>query len=234
MPRARPVPIDDFLLDLEEAGLELPAGLSAPEAYRLAAAAAFFARRKKRVVFERSDLLRVTDRRAEVAVPIASVAAAADLPAALAAVAPAARERAHRTVLWVDASGSPDPEHLFEHALWGPVTLYTWPSKPRRPVDERILAAERSGWTPVLKQFNLVPGRGIVVEDGRYGLLVESPDAAALAGLVVHVGTGEQVWCPNPFVEARRADSDFQFWLNWGEGGPASEWKEVLRHGESG
>lgn len=231
MPRARPEPIEEYLLDLEEAGLELPDGLSPPEAYRLAAAGAFFARRKKRVVFEGAGLCRIVDKKMEVDLPLLSVARAADVEGALAYGAQHARASPRRTVLYLDASASSDGEHLFEHALWGAVTLYAWPSKPKRPNDERVLAAERAGWLPVLKQFNLVPARGIVVEDHQLGLLVTSPHSPALAGVVLHANTGEQIWCPNPFVEARFADSDFQYWLKWGEGTEATEWREVLHHG---
>lgn len=228
MPRARPEPIEEYLLDIESAGLELPDGLSPEEAYRTAAAAAFFARRRKPVRFPGGPHLLVVDRKMEVDVPIVHLARAADLSDLLARLAPGVRARPRRTVLWIDATAAPDPEFAFEHALWGEVTLYQWPTKPRRSRDERVLAAERAGWTPVLKQYNIVPGRGIVVEDGKHGLLVTSPDTAAFAGLVVHCGTGEQLWCPNPFVEARFADSDFQYWLQWGEGTGETEWTKVL------
>lgn len=130
--------------------------------------------------------------------------------------------------LAVDARRSPLKEFEIAHLLFGEVTLFNFPSRPVESADPRIHAAREAGWTPTLKEHNLLPGRGIVVLDEHQGLLLREPSLEALRGLFIMKGIHHfHLWL-NPV--ARGADADLQYWLSWGKGGPASEWRELVRY----
>ncbi|MHB8585604.1 MAG: hypothetical protein ACYDDF_07190 [Thermoplasmatota archaeon] len=235
MPRARRESMDDLLADLDEAGLELPENLAPELEYAVASAASFFARRGKTVGFDhaaghRVPLLHVVDSRMEVQVPIVPLEAATELPRLLHDWVAWAQDAPHRTTPWLDATDCDEPEWKFGHTLYGEPTLFAWPTKPPRVKDPRLLRAEQQGWVPTLRGHNLAAGRGIAVTDQNLGLFITDLALAAFAAIFVHLATGEIAEYVNPFVEARFNDPDFQWWLRWGPGGSATEWKQVLLH----
>jgi hypothetical protein len=137
--------------------------------------------------------------------------------------------RGRQTVVpWIDATGSDEPEWKFSHALYGEPTIFAYPSRPPRPTGERLLAAERAGWTPTLKGHNLLPGRGIVIEPKNLGLFFSDPNSSRVPGLLVHLATGEIAFYLNPFAADGANDPEMQWWLSWGQGEAASDWKEML------
>lgn len=142
----------------------------------------------------------------------------------LAALAP----KREGELLAVDARNSPLKEFEIAHMLFGEVTLFDFPRRPVESADPRIHAAQEAGWTPTLKEHNLLPGRGIVVLDEHQGLLLREPSFESLRGLFILKGLHHfHLWL-NPV--AKGADPDLQYWLSWGKGGPASAWREVVRY----
>lgn len=145
------------------------------------------------------------------------------------------RVRGGRTLLALDAHATTAREFELGHALYGRVTLFSWPTKPAEPADPRIDAAREKGWAKVLKEHNLLPGRGIVVLDEHQGLLLREPRYEELLGILLLLPDGQTTLWWNPFVRADANDPEMQFWLTWGAGtSPASGWREVFRAEDSG
>lgn len=140
----------------------------------------------------------------------------------------AERVREGHALLALDLHQSDAREFQLTHHLYGAVTLFSWPHKPSESADPRIHAALDAGWTKTLKEHNLVPGRGIVVLDEHQGVLLRDEALADLQGLLVLLPTGQTNLLWNPFVRGERNQSELQYWLSWGPGGPASAWKEML------
>lgn len=134
-------------------------------------------------------------------------------------------------LLAVDTRPSGIAEFELAHHLYGEVTLFQHRSRPSEPADLRIHQARERGWTPTLKENNLLPGRGLVVLDEHQGLLLREPWLDALPGLLVLLASGETKLLWNPF--SREADAEWQYWLAWGAGaGAPSEWRQVLHVSE--
>jgi len=132
-----------------------------------------------------------------------------------------------KTVLAIDAHRRNVREFEIQHDLFGRVTLFQWPRKPVESADPRIHDARDAGWTPTLKEHNLLPGRGIVVLDEHQGILLRSERLRALLAVLILFENGQTRLWWNPFAEG--ADPELQHWLAWGAGtGPASAWREQL------
>jgi hypothetical protein len=192
--------------------------------------AGYLAERQKRISFEGfswdDPRFRALD--AKVTVEVAYVPfAGGDLRGTLLDAVP--RLRGGTALVGLDARASGLREFELAHQLFGQVTLFSWPHKPPEPADRRIHEARERGWTRVLKEHNLLPGRGIVVLDEHQGLVLTEPALARVAGfLVVLPGGATHLWW-NPFCPT--LDPEMEHYLAWmrGEGGP-SEWREVLRY----
>lgn len=131
-------------------------------------------------------------------------------------------------LLALDARPSGLAEYELTHLLYGRVTLFAHRVRPHEPADPRIERARERGWTPTLKEHNLVPGRGLVVLDEDQGLLLREPWLDGMRGLLVLLASGDTRLLWNPFSE--KGDAEMQYWLAWGRGaGASSEWREVLR-----
>ena len=130
-------------------------------------------------------------------------------------------------LLAIDARPSGLAEFQLAHLLYGEVTLFAHRARPHEPMDARIHDAREKGWTPTLKEHNLLPGRGLVVMDEHQGLLLREPRLDALPGVLLLTAAGTVHLWWNPF--ARRADPELQHWLAWGAGaGGPSEWRRVF------
>lgn len=137
------------------------------------------------------------------------------------------RVGAPHTLLALDARPSGLREFELGHHLYGGVTVFQHRRRPHESADPRIHRAQDAGWTPTLKEHNLVPGRGLVVLDEHHGLLLREPWLDGLQGLLVLLASGETRLWWNPF--ATRGDPEMQHWLAWGRGmGAPSEWREML------
>lgn len=144
------------------------------------------------------------------------------------------RLRDGRTLLALDARATGVKEFDLGHALYGQVTLFQFPHKPVESADPRVHDAQARGWTKVLKEHNLLPGRGIVVLDEHQGLLLRDERLADVVGFLVLFPTGHTSLWWNPFVRADANDPELQHWTAWGPGtGPPSAWREVLRVDEA-
>ena len=235
--RHRPLPpLEELLAGLAGAGVaDAPTEGPDPEMLRgLLDMALFLAEHKKRVSFAgfRWDDPRfaVTDARAEVQVAYATLAGDTRDALRLTLEANLPRVAGGRTLLALDAHATRAREFELGHALFGGVTLFAWPTKPPEPADPRIDAAREKGWAKVLKEHNLLPGRGIVVLDEHQGLLLRDARFEELLGVLLLLPDGHTTLWWNPFVRADRNDPEMQFWLTWGAGtGPASGWREVFR-----
>lgn len=222
-------PIEQLRAELAEHGVtDAPAEAPDPESLQaLLDMALFCAEVKKRVSFPGfhwSDPGFVASD-ARVTLRFAYTELAADLLTTLEANLP--RLRDGRTLLAIDAHRRKIPEFEIQHALFGQVTLFQWPHKPSEPADPRIHDAREAGWTPTLKEHNLLPGRGIVVLDEHQGILLRDERMRAIPGILLLAETGQTRLWWNPFAE--RADPDLQHWMAWGAGtSPASAWREQL------
>lgn len=138
-----------------------------------------------------------------------------------------------RTLLAIDARTSGIREFELNHHLFGEVTLFSFPHRPLESADPRIDTAREAGWTRVLKEHNLIPGRGMVVLDEHQGILLRDDRLRDLVGLLILYETGniELVW--NPFVRPDANDPEFQYWLSWGPGSAPSEWRRVFEAREN-
>lgn len=145
-----------------------------------------------------------------------------------------ARAAAPHTLLALDAHATTAREFELTHRLYGEVTLFSWPHKPPEPADPRIDEARERGWAKALKEHNLLPGRGIVVLDEHQGILLRDPACDSLLGVMALMSDGQTHLLWNPFVKKEWNDSELQYWLGWGPGGPSSAWKELLRVDEAG
>lgn len=128
----------------------------------------------------------------------------------------------------LDARPSGLREFELAHLLYGRPTIYSKPHKPRKPRDDRIERAREAGWAKTLKDHNLLPGRGLAVHDEDQGLFLSDPDLETCPGVLVLLAGGDVHLWWNPF--AKGGDSELQYWLQWGRGVAASEWKEMLRY----
>jgi hypothetical protein len=129
-------------------------------------------------------------------------------------------------LIGLDTRETPHKEYELVHELYGEVTLFSYPHKPRAPRDPRVEAARDAGWGKTLKEHNILPGRGIVVRDEEAGLFLTEPAFARLPGVLLLMRSGEVHLWWNPF--AAGLDSELQYWLSWGKGDSASRWKESL------
>lgn len=134
-------------------------------------------------------------------------------------------------LLAIDTRPARIAEFELVHHLYGEVTLFQHRSRPSESADLRIHEAREKGWTPTLKEHNLLPGRGLVVLDEQQGLLLREPWLDALPGMLVLLASGETKLLWNPF--SPDADAEWQYWLAWGAGaGAPSEWRQVLHVSE--
>jgi len=236
VPRTRALPpADELLASLAELGVEdAPSEGPDEQALRgLLDFALFLAEHRKRITFRGfswdDPAFRVTDAKVEFRVAYLKLSPQDDfLGAVRAHLLRASRGNA---LLAVDAFGTGLREFDAGHALYGDVTLFSYPSKPAESADPRVDAARERGWVKTLKEHNLLPGRGIVVLDEHQGALLREDAFARLQGLLLLLPSGQTNLWWNPFVEAERNDSELQYWLSWGEGlGASSEWREVVRY----
>lgn len=196
--------------------------------------ALFVAEHKKKVAFPdfqwQDPRLRAADARMTVDVAYATLAGDSEDAVRWTLEGNLDRLRGGRTLLALDAHTTKAREFELGHALYGQVTLFSWPSKPPEPADPRIDAAREKGWAKVLKEHNLLPGRGIVVLDEHQGLLLRDPRYEDLLGILLLMPDGQTPLWWNPFARAELNDPEMQFWLTWGAGtSPASGWREVFR-----
>lgn len=240
VPRTRQLPpIENLLQALQEAGVEDAPREGPPEALQaLLDMALYVAEHRKRVSFPSfswdDPRFRVQDQKATLEVAYARLAHEGEGGLEEAVVRHLPRVRDGRTLLGVDATGTRLREYELVHLLYGEVTLFSFPHKPRASADPRIEAAREAGWVKTLKEHNLLPGRGMVVLDEQHGLLLTEPDLRGLLGVLVLYPTGETALHWNPFAAAEKNDPELQYWLSWGMGtGSASEWREML-HVERG
>lgn len=137
----------------------------------------------------------------------------------------AGRLAGERALLALDARASGMPEFELTHALYGSVTLFAHRVRPFESADPRVHAAQEAGWSPTLKEHNLLPGRGLVVKDEDQGLYLRDEKMRDVLGVHVLLASGETKLLWNPF--ARLADAELQYYLAWGDGSRgASEWRE--------
>lgn len=136
------------------------------------------------------------------------------------------------TLLALDAHATQAREYEVAHRLYGEVTLFSFPHRPAEPADPRIHEARERGWTRVLKENNLLPGRGIVVLDEHQGLLLTDDRLRELPGVLLLLPDGHTSLLWNPFARAEKNDPELQYWPAWGPGTAPTEWREVLRVGE--
>lgn len=235
VPRPRHEPPPDLAeLRAELATLDvehLPA--TGPDDRRLASALAFalfFAKRLKKVRFPREvDWARprfvVVDDKIEVDVAWEPLDGIADLAAVLAEAGERERDAPRPVILALDALDAEATEFELEHALYGEVTLLEFRSRAPAP-DARIEGARARGWAATLKEHNLLPGRSLFVESSKLGILPNGGASRSLAGVLLLLPNGHFSMKLNPFAE--RGDSELQYWLAWGRGSAASEWKDVL------
>lgn len=145
-----------------------------------------------------------------------------------------ARPRTPFTMLALDTRESGITEFEIVHHLYGEVTLFRFPHKPLQSADLRIEQARDKGWTPTLKEHNLLPGRGIVVLDEHHGLVLNDESLQAFVGALALLPTGHVTQLLNPFVHEEANESELQHWLAWGPGTKASEWRVMLDVREDG
>lgn len=228
--------MDELLRALEEAGVEdAPREGPDEEALRgLLDTALFVAEHRKRVSFPGfhwgDPRFLVADARVSLTLAYAALAGETEDALRMALEGNLDRARDGRTLLVLDAHTTRAREFEIGHALFGQVTLFQWPTKPPEPADPRIDAAREKGWAKVLKEHNLLPGRGIVVLDEHQGMLLREARYEDLLGLLLLLPDGHHALWWNPFVRADVNDAELQFWLTWGAGaGPASGWRELFR-----
>jgi len=237
--RRRPIPHPQESLDnLREAG-STDAPTEGPEAHLtgLLDLAAYVAEHKKAVSFPdfswQTPHFHVDDDKAHVRIDYAPLDSLPDLEATLqhandlpAGQAPGDQARYH--LLALDLHTSPHiTEFQLTHHLYGEITLYHYPHRPPHPADPRIDEAREMGWAKTLKDHNLLPGRGIVVHDEHHGLFLTQPRLTArLQGVLALFADGHTGLYWNPFSDAPN-EAEMQYWLAWGMGAPASEWKQV-------
>lgn len=235
--RSRPIPDIAELMDaLKEQGVEdAPTEAADQEALRgLLDTALWVAEHRKRVRFG-DDFswadpgFWAEDGRVRFRVAYAKLAAGTADAFEEVAVRNLERTSDGRTLLLVDAHTTDAREFELGHRLYGEVTLFQWPHKPPRPRDPRIDAAREKGWVKVLKEHNLLPGRGIVVLDEHQGMLLQDPRTIDLVGIVLFLADGHHHLWWNPFVRENHNDPELQYWLTWAEGTAPSEWREILR-----
>lgn len=237
MARHRTLPsVEALLAGLADAGVE-DAPREGPDEETLKGLldlALFVAEHRKRVSFPgfRWDdpRFRVADARTTLDVAYATLAGDSEDAVRWTMEANLPRAGDGRTLLALDAHTTRAREFEIGHALFGRVTLFAWPTKPPEPADPRIDAAREKGWAKVLKEHNLLPGRGIVVLDEHQGLMLRDARYDSLLGLLLLLPDGGTPLWWNPFVRAEHNDAEMQFWLTWGAGTqPASGWRELLR-----
>ena len=129
----------------------------------------------------------------------------------------------------LDARPSGLKEFELGHLLYGTPTMYPRRGAARDARDGRIDLAREAGWAKTLKDHNLLSGRGLVVHDDDQGLFLSDPETEDVPGVLALLASGDVVLWWNPF--ARGADSEMQYWLSWGRGLPASQWREMVNYG---
>lgn len=230
-------PVDELLALLEQEGVEdAPRKAPDPAAHQaLLELALHVAERQKRIRFapfswddpgffaedEKVTFRIVLDKLADASPAALDATLQANLP----------RLRPAPGLLALDARASGVREFALEHALYGEVTLFQHRARPPESADRRLDAARAAGWTKTLKEHNLLPGRGLVVLDEHQGLLLREPALDALPGLFVLYPSGQVHLYWNPVCPA--ASSDWQYWLAWGRGTQASEWRRVFEAHEA-
>lgn len=127
----------------------------------------------------------------------------------------------------LDARPTGLKEFEFTHLLYGTPTLYTRRGAAKEARDDRIDRAREAGWAKTLKDHNLLAGRGLVVHDDDQGLFLSDPEMERVQGTLVVLAHGDVHLLWNPFAVG--GDSEMQYWLAWGRGQSASEWKEMIR-----
>lgn len=150
----------------------------------------------------------------------ATLTDARDLASVLASKAP--------RLVALDARASGFKEFELTHRLYGRPTIYSKPHRPLAPRDDRIERAREAGWARTLKEHNLLPGRGLAVHDEDQGLYLSDPDLERCPGALVLLAGGDVHLLWNPFFTG--GDSEMQYWLQWGGGSSASEWRELMRY----
>jgi hypothetical protein len=236
LPRTEPFQgLDELYAELAEADVvNLPD--AAPDGRdrdlaSLLAFAVFFTRRLKRVTFP-EDLdwgnpgFTVEDGKVTMPITWARVAREDDLPRVIQEEGARAQPTGEAPVLALDILDTDAQEYRFTHALYGDPVMLAFRVRPPRTEESRIPEARAAGWTPTLKEHNLIPGRSLFIPDDRLGLYLTEPKAEHLRGVLLLLPTGTFSLNLNPF--ARDADPDHQHWLQWGRGGEASEWQDVL------
>lgn len=240
MPRPRhepPPALADLYAELRTLDVEnLPPG--GPDDRVLAsvlAFALFFARRLKTVRFpDAVDWARpsfdVADGKIVVRVAWERLDGIADLAAALEEAGERERDATRPVVLALDALDADASEFELEHAIYGEVTLLEFRARAPPP-DERVEGARARGWAATLKEHNLLPGRSLFVAPGKWGAFPRGGGSQHLAGVLLLLPNGHFTMKLNPFAKPEANDAEMQFWLAWGRGEAASEWKDVLEVG---
>lgn len=240
MPRPTPQPppslaaLYEELAGREVENLPLPsASVPERELASLLAFSLFYAERLKKVRFPlvldwSAPSFDVVDDKLTVRVAWARLDGLADLAAVLRDVAAREADAVLPVVLALDALDAEASEFELEHALYGEVVLLDFRVRAPASRDARVERARERGWAGVLKEHNLLPGRGLFVPDDQQGLFLTEPAAQHLSGVQLLLPSGHFTMELNPFVREDKNDPDLQYWLAWGRGGAASEWRDVL------
>lgn len=129
----------------------------------------------------------------------------------------------------LDARPSGLKEFELGHLLYGTPTMYARRGAAKEARDGRIDTAREAGWAKTLKDHNLLAGRGLVVHDDDQGLFLSDPETEDVPGVLALLASGDVVLWWNPFAEG--SDAEMQYWLSWGRGLPASQWREMVSYG---